>query len=112
MSEEEVLIEKLQVLKDKLDEEINPQVKKYEKDTKEFMNKAEKTEKDKKKKIYTGAYLAEQIMLVLFDLDSFSCGPHLNARQKRKELVQTSQLLLDKVDEIKSVVKNAVVTDQ
>ncbi|KAI8096057.1 hypothetical protein BDF21DRAFT_407370 [Thamnidium elegans] len=111
-NEEQALIEKLQVIKNKLDTELTPQVKKYEKDTKEFMNQPEKTEKEKKKKIYMGAYLAEQVMLVLFDLDAFSCGSHLNARQARKELVQTSQALLDKVDEIKSLVKNVIVTDQ
>lgn len=98
------------MIKNKLDTELCPQVKKYEKDTKEFMNQSEKTEKEKKKKIYMGAYLAEQVMLVLFDLDAFSCGSHLNARQARKALVQTSQALLDKVDEIKSLVKNVIVT--
>ncbi|GAA5798834.1 hypothetical protein EDC94DRAFT_397421 [Helicostylum pulchrum] len=109
-NEEQALIEKLQVIKNKLESELSPQVKKYEKDTKEFMNQSEKTEKEKKKKIYMGAYLAEQVMLVLFDLDAFSCGSHLNARQTRKELVQTSQALLDKVDEIKALVKNVIVT--
>lgn len=108
-NEEQELIEKLQVLKTKVDTELTPQIKAYEREVKTFLNKAEKTEKEKKAHIYKGAYLGEQLMLILFDLDAFSCGVHLNARQYRKELVQVTQALLDKVDEIKSVVKNIVL---
>ena len=60
-----------------------------------------------------GAYLNEQLMHVLFDLDSFTCGPNNpNARQKRKEIVKVAQALLDKVDEIKAVLKNVKVVDE
>lgn len=60
-----------------------------------------------------GAYIGEQLMHVLFDLDGFICGPdNLNARQARKEAVKSAQALLDKVDEIKSVVKNVKVEDE
>lgn len=110
--EEKELIEKLKVVKSKVDTEIAPQVKKYEKEVKEFLNKSEKTEKEKKNYIYKAAYLGEQLMLILFALDAFSCGIHINARQKRKELVQISQTLLDKTDEIKSIVKNIVITKE
>jgi hypothetical protein len=110
--EEGKLIEQLQVIHSKIELEITPQVKKYEKDVKEFMSKSEKTEKDKKKHIYMGAYLNEQLMHILFDLDAFSCGPNnLNARQLRKENVKIAQALLDKVDEIKSVVKNVTIIE-
>lgn len=108
--EEQELIEKLQVLKIKVDTELTPQVKAYEKEVKAFLNQSEKTEKEKKAQIYKAAYLGEQLMLILFDLDAFSCGVHINARQKRKELVQVAQALLDKTDEIKSIVKNIVIT--
>lgn len=112
-SEDSELVEKLQVIEDKVNKEVIPQVKKYEKDVKEFLGKHEKTEKDKKKQVYMGAYLGEQLMHVLFDLDAFTCGPdNLNARQKRKEVVKIAQALLDKVDEIKSVVKNVAVVDE
>ncbi|KAI7896184.1 uncharacterized protein EV154DRAFT_492633 [Mucor mucedo] len=108
-NEEQELIDKLQVLKTKVDTELAPQIKTYEKEVKAFLNKSEKTEKEKKAQIYKAAYLGEQLMLILFDLDAFSCGVHTNARQHRKELVQVTQALLDKVDEIKSVVKNIVL---
>ncbi|CAO3657183.1 unnamed protein product [Mucor hiemalis] len=112
-SEEDKLVEQLQVIQNKLEGEVTPQVRKYEKDVKEFLGKSEKIEKDKKKQVYMGAYLGEQLMHVLFDLDSFTCGPdNLNARQKRKDIVRNAQELLDKVDEIKSVVKNVKVIDE
>lgn len=107
------MVEQLQTIQTKVENEVAPQVKKYEKDVKEFLVKSEKVEKDKKKQVYMGAYLGEQLMHVLFDLDSFTCGPdNLNARQKRKEIVRAAQELLDKVDEIKSVVKNVKVIDE
>jgi hypothetical protein len=103
-------LEQLQKIQDKIDTDITPQVRKYEKTVKEFLNQSSKTEKEKKKQIYMGAYLGEQLMHVLFDLDGFACGPNnLNARQARKEAVKKAQYLLDTVDEIKSVVKNVVV---
>jgi hypothetical protein len=89
-----------------------PQVKKYEKDVKEFMSSSQPTEKEKKKQFYMGAYLGEQLMHVFFDLDAFTCGPdNLKARQARKEAVTLTQSLLDKVDEIKSVVKSVEVEE-
>lgn len=78
---------------------------------KEFLTqKHEDVVKEKKKHLYMGSYLGEQLMHVFFELDAFVCGPdNLNARQMRKELVKTAQSLLEKVDEIKSLVKNVVV---
>lgn len=116
-SGEEKLLQDLQLIKDKLYMEITPQVKKYEKDVKEFLSPGHVVEeslaKEKKKYFYMGAYLGEQLMHVFFDLDAFVCGPdNLNARQKRKELVKQAQALLDKVDEIKSLVKNVVVPEE
>ncbi|CAO3649702.1 unnamed protein product [Mucor fragilis] len=109
---EAVLLGQLEKIQDKIDKDITPQVKKYEKTVKEFLNQPTKTDKEKKKQIYMGAYLGEQLMHVLFDLDGFTCGPdNLNARQARKEAVKSAQSLLDTVDEIKSVVKNVAVID-
>ncbi|CAO0789878.1 unnamed protein product [Mucor circinelloides] len=109
---EAVLLEQLQKIQDKIDSDITPQVRKYEKTVKEFLNQPTKTDKEKKKQIYMGAYLGEQLMHVLFDLDGFTCGPdNLHARQARKEAVKSAQSLLDTVDEIKSVVKNVAVID-
>lgn len=107
-----MLLGQLEKIQDKIDKDITPQVKKYEKTVKEFLNQPTKTDKEKKKQIYMGAYLGEQLMHVLFDLDGFTCGPdNLNARQARKEAVKSAQSLLDTVDEIKSVVKNVAVID-
>lgn len=112
MQGETVLLEQLQKIQDKIDSDITPQVRKYEKTVKEFLNQPTKTDKEKKKQIYMGAYLGEQLMHVLFDLDGFTCGPdNLHARQARKEAVKSAQSLLDTVDEIKSVVKNVAVID-
>ncbi|KAL9539936.1 hypothetical protein MBANPS3_009981 [Mucor bainieri] len=109
---EALLLDQLQKIQDKIDKDITPQVRKYEKTVKEFLNQPTKTDKEKKKQIYMGAYLGEQLMHVLFDLDGFACGPdNLNARQARKEAVKSAQALLDTVDEIKSVVKNVAVID-
>ncbi|KAF1799512.1 hypothetical protein V8B55DRAFT_1590312 [Mucor lusitanicus] len=83
---EALLLNQLQKIQDKIDKDITPQVRKYEKTVKEFLNQPSKTDKEKKKQIYMGAYLGEQLMHVLFDLDGFACGPNnLNARQARKE---------------------------
>jgi hypothetical protein len=111
ISREEVeLLGKLQQIRTKLETEITPQVKKYETDVKEFINSSYPTEKEKKAHFYMGAYLGEQLMHVFFDLDAFTCGPNnLKARQARKEAVTLTQSLLDKVDEIKSVVKSVEV---
>ncbi|CEP17025.1 hypothetical protein [Parasitella parasitica] len=109
---EALLLEQLRKIQDKIDQNITPQVRKYEKAVKEFLNQSTKTEKEKKKQIYMGAYLGEQLMLVLFDLDGFTCGPNnLDARQARKVAVKSAQSLLDTVDEIKSAVKNVAVID-
>lgn len=111
-NEEEALLQQLEKIHNKLDINITPQVKTYEKDVKGFLSHRSKTEKEKKKQIYMGAYLGEQLMHILFDLDGFICGPgNLNARQTRKDAVKSAQGLLDKVDEIKSVVKNVKVDD-
>ncbi|KAI8637047.1 hypothetical protein BD408DRAFT_425214 [Parasitella parasitica] len=110
--DEALLLEQLQKIQDKIDQDITPQVRKYEKTVKEFLNQLTKTEKEKKKQIYMGAYLGEQLMHVLFDLDGFTCGPNnLNARQARKEAVKSAQSLLDTVDEIKQAVKNVATVD-
>ncbi|KAI7899196.1 uncharacterized protein BX663DRAFT_521759 [Cokeromyces recurvatus] len=110
--DEAVLLEQLDNIKNKITNDITPQVRTFEKDVKEFMSQSKKTDKEKKKQIYTGAYLGEQLMHVLFDLDGFVCGPdNLQARQSRKEAVKSAQMLLDKIDEIKSVVKNVAVVD-
>jgi hypothetical protein len=70
------------------------------------LNQSEKPEKEHKKQVYTGAYLGEQLMHILFDLDGISCGQDVVARQARKDAVNAAQALLDKVDELKSLVKN------
>jgi hypothetical protein len=107
------LLEQLEKIQTKIDSDLRPQVKEFEKKVKEFLSQESKTEKEKKKQIYMGAYLGEQLMHVLFDLDEFICGPdNLNARQARKEAVKSAQGLLDKVDEIKSVVKKVTVQDE
>ncbi|KAI9260609.1 hypothetical protein BDA99DRAFT_439731, partial [Phascolomyces articulosus] len=54
-----------------------------------------------------GIYLNEQLMNILFEFDGIICGPEFEkARYQRKEGVKQSQALLDKVDNIKTLVKN------
>ncbi|KAG1468097.1 hypothetical protein G6F56_004036 [Rhizopus delemar] len=105
--EEQVTIERLETIKKEIDIDIAPQVKEYEKDIKEFMTQTIKTEKEKDKQIYKAAYLGEQLMHILFNLDGISCGQDfLEARRLRKEAVKVAQTLLDKVDDIKSILKS------
>ncbi|CAO3695430.1 unnamed protein product [Rhizopus stolonifer] len=105
--EEQVTIERLETIKKEIDIDIAPQVKEYEKDIKEFMTQTIKTEKEKDKQIYKAAYLGEQLMHILFNLDGISCGQDfLEARRLRKEAVRVAQILLDKVDGIKSILKS------
>ncbi|ORE02047.1 hypothetical protein BCV72DRAFT_339002 [Rhizopus microsporus var. microsporus] len=111
-SEEDHAIERLENIKTKINSDIAPKVQQYEKDIKEFMLNDSKTEKDKKKQVYMGAYLGEQLMHILFDLDGVTCKQDfLDARQIRKETVKAAQMLLDRVDEIKSVVRSVPVVD-
>jgi hypothetical protein len=111
-SEEEHVIERLENIKTKISSDIAPNVQQYEKDIKEFLLNDSKTEKDKKKQVCMGASLGEQLMHILFDLDGVTCKQDfLDARQIRKETVKTAQMLLDRVDEIKSVVISVPVID-
>lgn len=111
--EESQLLEKLQQIRTKIDSDITPQVKKYERDVKEFVVNPQPTEKEKKKLFYTGAYLGEQLMHIFFDLDAFTCGStNLKARYARKQTVILTQSLMDKVDEVKSVVKSVEVEQE
>ncbi|KAI9481702.1 MAG: hypothetical protein EXX96DRAFT_567722 [Benjaminiella poitrasii] len=106
------LLDQLVKIQSKLDSDVAPQVRTYEQNVKTFLNQPIKTDAEKKKQIYMGAYLGEQLMHVLFDLDGFICGPdNLHARQSRKEIVKSAQTLLDKVDEIKAILKNATVVN-
>lgn len=112
--EDEKLLEQVNKTQLKIVDDIAPQVKSYEKEAKEFLNKkGPRTDKEKKKLTYTGAYLGEQLMHVLFDLDALIFGSdNTKARQARKEAVQSAQVLLDKVDEIKSFIKNVTIVDE
>ncbi|KAI8976510.1 hypothetical protein BDB01DRAFT_838032 [Pilobolus umbonatus] len=109
--EESKLIQHLDDIQKKI-ETLTPQVRHYEKSVHAYHQLPEKTYKEKKKHIYMGAYLSEQLMHVLFDLDGILCGQRVHARELRKERVKEAQQLLDKVDEIKSIVKHIQVIDE
>ncbi|RCH78614.1 hypothetical protein CU098_006797, partial [Rhizopus stolonifer] len=99
---EQVLLDQIKATQTKIDTDLATEVKTYEKEVKAFMAQTDK--EAKKKHVYKGAYLNEQLMHVLFDLDGLICGPdYTTARQARKEAVKHAQALLDKVDDIKSM---------
>ncbi|KAI9276437.1 hypothetical protein BY458DRAFT_505917 [Sporodiniella umbellata] len=105
--EEQGLMNQLQTIQHRLETEIEPPFKAYEIEMKQFMTQANPSPKEKEKQIYQATYWGEQLMHLLFQLDSLICGQEfLTARKNRKETVQRAQALLDRVDEMKSLLKS------
>ncbi|KAI9490383.1 hypothetical protein BDB00DRAFT_790424 [Zychaea mexicana] len=103
------LLAMIGAITEKLNGRIMPEIDSYEKRVKEFMSRApeQKEAKEQKKLVDYGTYLNEQLMNILFDFDGILCGPEYEkARNQRKEGVRQGQALLDKVDNIKALVKN------
>ncbi|KAI8348874.1 hypothetical protein BD560DRAFT_410522 [Blakeslea trispora] len=102
--DEHSLLSQLSIIQTKLNQEVMPQIEQYEQQAKS-MDKP--TEAKRKQHLYTAAYLNEQLMHILFDLDSILCDPEaVEARLIRKQTVKQAQTLLDKTDEIKSLVSH------
>ena len=109
--DEGYLLTQLDTIQVKLRQEIVPQIEQYEQQAKALSHKC--SAKKKKQHIYTAAYLSEQLMHILFDLDSVICGPEAaTAKQTRKQIVKQAQTLLDKTDEIKSIVNHISLEQQ
>ena len=106
------LLEQISIVTEKLNHKVVPDIESYEKQVKEFLSRqkaggqGEIHSKEQKKLQDYGAYLNEQLMNILFDFDGILTGIDEKARHQRKEGVRQAQALLDKVDNIKSLVKN------
>ncbi|KAI7857964.1 hypothetical protein BDC45DRAFT_554542 [Circinella umbellata] len=103
------LLEQISIVTEKLNQKIVPDIESYEKRVKEFLSQRAgglqqvKSKEQKKLQDY-GVYLNEQLMNILFDFDGILTGVDEKARHQRKEGVRQAQALLDKVDNIKSLV--------
>ncbi|CAO3591176.1 unnamed protein product [Absidia cylindrospora] len=106
---EQQTLEDLQLIVDKLNKTILPEISAYEDQVKTY-NLVPGHDKDKKvqeKLVNRGLYFAEILMQLLFEFDGVKCGLGFDqSRQLRKDGVSTAQDLLDKVDRLRNSVQN------
>ncbi|CDS02996.1 hypothetical protein LRAMOSA00398 [Lichtheimia ramosa] len=108
-SQEDQVLSRIQAATSKLTETIVPDIDAYEQKVKNYMSGASqvKDHKEQKKLVDYGTWLNEQLMHILFDFDGILCDSSFErARQERKSGVHQCQALLERVDNIKALIKS------
>ncbi|CDH52022.1 predicted protein [Lichtheimia corymbifera JMRC:FSU:9682] len=110
-SQEDQVLSRIQAAISKLTEEIVPDIDAYEQRVKEYMSAGgasdAKDPKQQRKLVDYGTWLNEQLMHILFDFDGILCDSSFEkARQQRKSGVHQCQALLERVDNIKALIKS------
>lgn len=103
------MLSRIQAATSKLIETIVPDIDAYEQKVKNYISGASeaKDHKQQKKLVDYGTWLNEQLMHILFDFDGILCDSSFErARQERKSGVHQCQALLERVDNIKALIKS------
>lgn len=103
--EEHALIERISQSIEKTKTNLIPQIESLETSTSTFLSNQSTnsdTDKAKSKLIDTHHFIIENLMQTLLSLDDVVCPPEFEtARKKRREAVQYTQGLIDRVDSVK-----------
>ena len=103
------MLSRIQAATTKLTETIVPDIDAYEQRVKDYMTGPMNTKdtKQQRKLVDYGTWLNEQLMHILFDFDGILCDSSFEkARQQRKSGVHQCQELLERVDNIKALIKS------
>jgi hypothetical protein len=107
------LIERISQSVEKTKSKLIPQIESLETSASTFLsNQSTDNDTTKSKLIDAHHYIIENLMQTLFSLDDVVCPPEFEtARKKRKEAVQYTQGLIDRVDSIKDQLLHSSPTE-